>query len=136
MNDQTEHRDRTGTTGSLHVAVLQHDAALTGPGQRFKWLEQQARGLQGRSIDLILCPEAFMSGYNIGDRITKHAQAADGVFASRVRALAKETEIAIAYGYPERNGTARHGDLQFRDLHRCGWRHACQSSQVDPAAGL
>ena len=45
-----------------------------------------------------------MSGYNIGEAIGQLAEASDGPFALKVAALARDTQTAICYGYPERAG--------------------------------
>ena len=90
---------------TLRVAVAQHDAALKGPGERFDWLARQARDLAGVN-HLLVCPELFMSGYDVGDDLHRFAEPADGDFADRVSDLARETGMAIVYGYPERDGEA------------------------------
>ncbi|MEQ8667517.1 MAG: carbon-nitrogen hydrolase family protein [Rhodospirillales bacterium] len=88
---------------TLRVAIAQHDAALHGPDARFAWLDEQARALAGGN-DLLVCPEVFVSGYDVGGDLHRYAEAADGDFAGRVSALARETGMAIVYGYPERDG--------------------------------
>jgi len=88
---------------SLRVAVLQHNASLRGPDERFVWLEEQVRKLQDQDIDLVVCPELFMTGYDVGDDILRYAEPADGNFASRAKILAQQVKTAIVYGYPERD---------------------------------
>jgi len=88
----------------LRTAVLQHDAALKGPGERFDWLAGRARELTGDGIDLIVCPELYMSGYDVGDDLIRFGEPADGPFAGKVATLARETGAAIVYGYPEKAG--------------------------------
>lgn len=57
------------------------------------------------TYDLVVCPELFMSGYNIGpDRIRARAEPADGPFAQAVADLARRRGTALAWGYPERDG--------------------------------
>ena len=88
---------------SLRVAVLQHNAKLSGPDERFAWLDDQLRKLQDQDIDLVVCPELFMSGYDVGDDILRYAEPADGNFACRAKTLAQQVKTAIVYGYPERD---------------------------------
>lgn len=90
----------------IRVAVAQHCADLPGPDARFAWLAAQARRLRPEGIDLLICAELFMSGYNIGDDLPRYAEPANGAFASRVAELARETGMAILYGYPELDGDA------------------------------
>jgi len=69
-------------------------------------LAKLATALEGGSLDLVACPELFMSGYNIGDAFTVHAEVPGGPFSLRVSEIAKASATAIVYGYPERDGDA------------------------------
>ncbi len=55
-------------------------------------------------FDLVICPELFLSGYNVGDRIRQLAEADGGPFAQMAAALAKKHGTALIYGYPEQAG--------------------------------
>lgn len=88
---------------TLRVAVAQPDATLRGPDERFAWLAERARALGGAN-DLLVCPELFMSGYDVDENLHRFAEAADGPFAGKVSDLARETGTAIVYGYPEQDG--------------------------------
>jgi len=94
----------TNENRTLKVAILQHSATLNGVEERFAWLATKARDLKNQNVDLILCPECYATGYNVREGIVRNAQRADGDFATRVKALAKEINAAIAYGYPELDG--------------------------------
>jgi predicted amidohydrolase len=66
-------------------------------------LEQQASACAAAGADLLITPEMFLSGYNIGaDAVARLAEADDGRSAQRIAAIALEHRIAILYGYPER----------------------------------
>lgn len=62
-------------------------------------LAQIAAQLALGSLDLLVCPELFSSGYvpDAADR----AEAQDGPFGRAVARLAAQNGTAIAYGYPE-----------------------------------
>ena len=60
-------------------------------------LEAQQGGAQ-----LLVFPELFLSGYEIGAQLHTLAEPQDGPSAAAVRAVAQETGVAICYGYPER----------------------------------
>jgi len=82
-------------------------------------LEQQASACAAAGADLLITPEMFLSGYNIGaEAVTRLAEAADGPGAQRIAAMARQHGIAILYGYPER---ATNGQLfnavQLIDRH-------------------
>lgn len=52
--------------------------------------------------DLLLLPELFLSGYNIGDEVQQLAERRDGPSAAAAGIIAKKAGLAIVYGYPER----------------------------------
>lgn len=52
---------------------------------------------------LLICPEMYMTGYNIGAAATAAAaQSAGGAWADAIAAIARKTGSAVLYGYPER----------------------------------
>jgi 5-aminopentanamidase len=53
---------------------------------------------------LVVFPETFVSGYNIGDRMGELAEPGDGRAVTTLRAIAAEAGIAVLCGYPERAG--------------------------------
>jgi predicted amidohydrolase len=88
---------------TLRLAAFQCALAGAGQSERLAALRAAIAG-QGQRPDLVVCPELFMSGYNVGAAIDAQAEAPDGPFAARIAALARETGTAICYGYPERDG--------------------------------
>lgn len=88
----------------FRLAVFQSPAELTGPEARLAWLRAALGKTAGRGIDLVLLPELFMTGYNIGKALETWAEPADGRFAKAVADLAAEHDLAIHYGFPERCG--------------------------------
>ncbi|KPC36221.1 Nitrilase/cyanide hydratase and apolipoprotein N-acyltransferase [Pseudomonas syringae pv. cilantro] len=66
-------------------------------------LEQQAVNAAAQGAQLLICPEMFLTGYNIGAQaVSERAQAQDGPAATHIAAIAQANGIAILYGYPER----------------------------------
>jgi predicted amidohydrolase len=57
----------------------------------------------GRGADLLLLPELFLSGYNIGSLTRDLAETVDGPSARTAAEIAGHAGIALAYGYPERS---------------------------------
>jgi predicted amidohydrolase len=53
---------------------------------------------------LVIFPEMFLTGYNVGDAVRTLAEPADGPAASAVAEIACETATAILYGHPELSG--------------------------------
>jgi predicted amidohydrolase len=84
----------------MRLGVYQCDAAGRGPEARLAVLD---RLLTGRRLDLLVCPELFLSGYNTGPAHSQLAETPEtGPFAAGIKALARRHGTAIAYGYPER----------------------------------
>ena len=88
----------------LRVAVAQYTGALDGTGPRLAWLSEALQARGGAPLDLIVLPELFQCGYNIGDRLAARAEAPDGAFARAIADLAKTHDTAILYGYAEAEG--------------------------------
>lgn len=69
-------------------------------------LERTASVAAAAGADLLLCPECWLSGYHIGaEAAAELSETRDGVSATRIAAFARRYQIAIAYGYAERDGT-------------------------------
>jgi len=69
-------------------------------------LERTASVAAAAGADLLLCPECWLCGYHIGaEAAAELSETRDGVSATRIAAFARRYQIAIAYGYAERDGT-------------------------------
>ncbi|MEM9473420.1 MAG: carbon-nitrogen hydrolase family protein [Pseudomonadota bacterium] len=88
---------------TLRAGVFQGNGADLRPAER---LTRLAEAIADRQLDLVVCPELFMSGYNVGSDLHALAEPSDGGFAQSVADLARQTGSAICYGYPERDGDA------------------------------
>lgn len=88
----------------FRLGVAQPPAHLTGPGPRLDWLASVLPGFATGGGDLLLLPELFATGYNIGDRVGDLAEPADGPTAGQIATLARAHGIAIHYGFAELDG--------------------------------
>ncbi|MBP5073572.1 carbon-nitrogen hydrolase family protein [Pseudomonas chlororaphis] len=71
---------------------------VAGNLQRLQKVAVEASG-----ADLLVLPEMFLSGYNIGvEAVGALAEAQDGPSAQYIANVAQSAGIAILYGYPER----------------------------------
>jgi 5-aminopentanamidase len=73
------------------------------PAERLQRLDRMLDA-HGGKLDLVICPELFLSGYNVGDKIRELAEPQDGPFARAAAALAGKHGTALIYGYPEHAG--------------------------------
>lgn len=85
----------------MKLGVFQCEGGGLDPDVR---LDRLAAALAGADVDLVVCPELFMSGYNVGDDLHHLAESAQGAFFDKVGTLAERMNTAIVYGYPERAG--------------------------------
>lgn len=89
---------------SLKIAIYQYAARPETPAARVGRLAGIAADLRG--TDLVICPELFTSGYNIGPAVKELAEPRDGPTLARLAAVARDSGIAVLAGYPERAGEA------------------------------
>jgi predicted amidohydrolase len=89
---------------------------VTGNLQRLK---AQALEAAAQGCDLLVCPEMFLTGYNIGAQAVQAlAQMSDGPAAVEIAAIAQASGVAILYGYPERSLEAQiYNAVQLIDAH-------------------
>lgn len=85
----------------LTVAVYQYACRDEGPAERLDRLEQVAAGC---SADLLVCPELYLSGYDVGPLAAERAEPRDGPSLRRLSEIAQRTGVALVCGYPERDG--------------------------------
>ena len=85
----------------MRVAVFQSPSGGLAPDDRLDRLGAAMAEAAADGAGLLVCPELYMSGYNIGDAIPERAEAADGPFAMAAAGLARRHGIAAIYGFPE-----------------------------------
>jgi 5-aminopentanamidase len=82
----------------VRVGIFQCAAGGLDQPQRLARLGDQ---LMGRNLDLVVCPELFMSGYNAGETMPQLAEPCEGSFSRQVADLAITHGTSVIYGYPE-----------------------------------
>ena len=85
----------------LEVVVAQTPAELEGPEARFDWLVESLKLEVIQGADLLLLPELFLTGYNIGENVKAWCETADGPYAQKIAELCQQHNIAIHYGFVE-----------------------------------
>ena len=90
-------------------------------------LRAQAHEAAADGAQLLVCPEMFLTGYNIGtDAVIQLAEAVDGPSAMEVVEIAQSCGVAIVYGYPERSEDGQiYNAAQLIDAQgksRCNYR--------------
>lgn len=87
---------------AFELMIWQTPADLGLPSDRLAWLDERLGQSDLADIDLILLPELFQTGYNAADIIPHCAEASDGLFFQSMAHLARQHQVAFAYGYAER----------------------------------
>lgn len=88
---------------TLKIALYQGPGLINDPAGSFALLAAKAGQAKAGGADLLILPEMFLSGYNIGpENAQKHAVTLEGL--APARAAAKAHNIALVFGYPERVG--------------------------------
>ena len=87
---------------------------VAGNLERLHRLAHEASG-----ADLLVLPEMFLTGYNIGaEAVGALAEAQDGESARTIAELARSAGLAILYGYPERAANGQiYNAVQLIDAH-------------------
>ena len=69
-------------------------------------MRQTAATALAQGAGLVIFPEMFLTGYNVGAAVFKLAEPVDGPSFQRAAAIARQAGVALLYGYPERDGDA------------------------------
>lgn len=86
----------------MRIALFQGPPGPLDVAGNLERLRQQAEQAAAQGARLLVCPEMFLTGYDIGrDAVSRLAEPADGDSAQAVATIARQQGLAIVYGYPE-----------------------------------
>ena len=94
----------------MHLAVFQSAGGGLSLDERLSRLDQ---AIAKSRLDLVLCPELFASGYNVGDALKSQAAPPTGFFFEQVAQIARKYRTAIVFGYPESGENALYNSTAF-----------------------
>jgi len=97
----------------ISAGVFQYRMRDESPSKRIERLEAQLQ--KNDALDLIVCPELFLSGYGSFDKIKEYCESRTGECASQISLLAKKYSTAIVYGYPEIDNDNLFNSAQYFD---------------------
>jgi len=97
----------------ISAGIFQYKMRDEAPSKRTERLEAQLQ--KNDVLDLIVCPELFLSGYGSFDKIKEYCEARNGEHAKQISLLAKKYSTAIVYGYPEINNDNLFNSAQYFD---------------------
>ncbi len=103
-------------TDSLAIALLQHVPVPADIEAALQRLDDAASQAAGQGAQLLVVPEASVTGYNIPrETMVKVAQPADGPAAQAIAQICRKYAIAIAYGFAEARGEQFFNCVQLID---------------------
>lgn len=88
----------------MKIAVYQGEGVKGEVARALDTMAMSAAAAAARGAGLVIFPEMFLTGYNIGDAVFALAEPADGPAAAAVARIGRDSGVAILYGYPERSG--------------------------------
>ncbi|MCD9877322.1 carbon-nitrogen hydrolase family protein [Streptomyces guryensis] len=97
----------------MRTALLQSSGRPGSVAENLKVLDAAAGRAAAAGALLLAAPEMFLTGYAIGDDIGHLAETADGACADAIADIAGRHGLAIAYGYPERDGESVFNSAQM-----------------------
>lgn len=97
----------------LKIGIFQYEMKDESPDDKINRLENHLK--KNTELDLVICPELFISGYGSYENIKQYAEACNGEYAKKISALAKKSCTAIVYGYPETENNHLYNSAQLFD---------------------
>ncbi|MEE1939000.1 carbon-nitrogen hydrolase family protein [Streptomyces sp. TRM 70361] len=98
----------------LRTALLQGPGGAPGStAQALAALDRAAGRAADAGARLLVAAELYLTGYCIGGRVAELAEPADGPGAEAVARIAVRRGLAVAYGYPERDGRGLYNSAQL-----------------------
>ncbi len=97
----------------LRTALLQSSGQLGDVAANLKALDEAAARAAANGAGLLVAPEMFLTGYAIDADVHRLAEPADGEAADAVADIAERHGVAVAYGYPERDGDTVYNAAQL-----------------------
>ena len=88
----------------MHIAIFQSACSGLSSAEKIERLDHYIYEYSGDKhfdLDLVVCPELFVSGYNVGDELIEKAEPARGASFSAMSKLCQKLNTALVYGYSE-----------------------------------
>ena len=132
----------------MRIALLQTRSGSRDVPGNLARLAARAAEAAAAGADLLVTPEMFLTGYDIGAaEVRRLAEPADGTSREAVGAIAREHGVAVLYGYPEAEGGRVFnavalvgpdgaGVAHYRKTHLFGELDRAQFSPADQAPAV
>jgi len=88
----------------MRIAIAQTQSQSGRIETSLAVMRQTAAAALAQGAGLVIFPEMFLTGYNVGETVFKLAEPVDGPSSQEAAAIACKAGVALLYGYPERDG--------------------------------
>jgi 5-aminopentanamidase len=88
----------------MKVLINQSTPAFGDVATNLATIERHCVTAQSLKIDVVVFPELFLSGYNIGDQVAALAEKSNGPSVCRLQEIAIRNRVAIITGFAEKQG--------------------------------
>ena len=92
-------KDSNRSKMKLNIGIFQYEMQDESPNDKISRLWTHLKNHP--KIDVVICPELFLSGYGNQEKIYQYSESYDGDYATEISSLAKKYDTSIIYGYPE-----------------------------------
>lgn len=99
----------------MRIGLYQGAPRLLDTAANIEIMARNAKAAVRQGARLLVFPELFLTGYNLLEDCPRVAEAKDGASFRTLSTLARETGIALLYGYPERAGDVVYNSAQLID---------------------
>lgn len=86
----------------MRIALGQFVGTPADKDANLRLMKAAAAEAARQRADLLVLPELFTTGYNIGDAVAVLAEPSDGPYAAEAGRVASALSLGLVYGYPER----------------------------------
>ena len=100
----------------MNIAIFQSACAGLSSAEKIDRLSRyivEYNEIERDPLDLVICPELFITGYNVGDELIKNAEPAQGTSFTAIARLCQQLNTAIVFGYAEVFGDDLHNSAAF-----------------------
>ncbi len=90
----------------MRVAALQMQPVSGDIDANLRQIEAAARSAAAAGVMVLVTPEMSLTGYAVGDAVSRLAEPRNGPTVDRLSTIARATGVMILAGWPERDGEA------------------------------
>lgn len=97
----------------MRVCLYQSGGTLLEVDANLEEMARVAKAARLQGAQLVIFPELFLCGYNLGDDAPSVADRVDGSTVKRAGEIARQSGVALIYGYAERDGGSIYNSAVF-----------------------